>query len=103
MTFKAEDMVLLSPAINEVVMVFQCKSGEFFLNRYDYAVLAVAHKSKDVTAELQKAAAWCYSNASQRKTKRGMMRFLNGWLSRAPDRKRGFIEAHTDSSWAADL
>lgn len=40
----------------------------------------------DIVLELRKAAAWCYSNPSNRKTKRGVSRFINGWLSRAQDK-----------------
>lgn len=40
----------------------------------------------DVDAELKKAAAWCFSNQANRKTRKGITRFLNGWLSRAQDK-----------------
>lgn len=40
----------------------------------------------DVEAELKKAAAWCYSNPKNRKTRKGIARYINSWLSRAQDR-----------------
>ena len=42
-----------------------------------------AYPNVDVFAELNEMAAWCASNAKDRKTQRGMPRFVNGWLSRA--------------------
>lgn len=39
----------------------------------------------DVKQELRKMAAWCDSNPTRRKTKRGIERFINNWLSRTQD------------------
>jgi hypothetical protein len=36
----------------------------------------------DVIAELRKIRAWCMSNPTDRKTRRGAMRFVNSWLER---------------------
>lgn len=40
----------------------------------------------DVMQELRKMAGWLDANPSKRKTKRGILRFVNGWLSREQDR-----------------
>ena len=37
----------------------------------------------DIIKELMKMRAWLISNDKRRKTKRGMKRFINSWLSRA--------------------
>ena len=39
----------------------------------------------DVEQELRKMVAWCDSNPTKRKTKRGVNKFINGWLSRTQD------------------
>lgn len=39
----------------------------------------------DVEQELRKMGAWCDSNPTRRKTKRGIERFINNWLSRTQD------------------
>ena len=39
----------------------------------------------DVKQELKKMAAWCDSNPTRRKTRRGIERFINNWLSRTQD------------------
>lgn len=40
----------------------------------------------DVVQELRNMAGWLDANPSKRKTKRGILRFVNGWLSREQDR-----------------
>lgn len=37
----------------------------------------------NVRAEMRKMSAWCINNPSRRKTKRGVTRFINSWLSSA--------------------
>ena len=39
----------------------------------------------DVRQELRKMVAWCDSNPAKRKTRRGIERFINNWLSRTQD------------------
>ena len=43
---------------------------------------AEAYRKLDVVAEALKAKAWLISNQSNRKSPRGMGKFLNGWFSR---------------------
>lgn len=40
----------------------------------------------DVLQELRKMKGWANANPTKRKTKRGILRFINGWLSREQDR-----------------
>lgn len=40
----------------------------------------------DVEQELKKMASWSDANPAKRKTRRGIVRFINGWLSREQDR-----------------
>lgn len=40
----------------------------------------------DVEQELRKMAAWSHSNPTRRKTRRGVDRFINGWLSKEQDK-----------------
>lgn len=41
------------------------------------------YRRVDVAGELRKARAWCVSNPGKRKTRRGIPKFLNSWLSGA--------------------
>jgi hypothetical protein len=49
----------------------------------DFAEL---YPAVDVPQELRAMRAWAISNPKQRKTKAGMMRFINGWLSKEQDK-----------------
>lgn len=40
----------------------------------------------DVFQELRKMAGWCEANPKRRKTKRGILNFINSWLSREQDK-----------------
>ena len=42
----------------------------------------------DVMQELRKMKSWLDSNPSRRKTKKGILRFVNGWLSKEQDKGR---------------
>lgn len=48
----------------------------------------VAYPAVDILAELRKIRTWCLANPANCKTKRGVARFVNGWLSREQDRAR---------------
>lgn len=46
----------------------------------------ILYPAVDIIQELRKMKGWCDSNPTKRKTKRGVRRFINGWLSRKQDR-----------------
>ena len=47
--------------------------------------LTAAHPRLDLHAQLRTAAVWLAANPTKRKTRRGMARFVAGWMSRAAD------------------
>lgn len=58
---------------------------------YDVPVEKIAfwkevYPAVDVEQELRKMIAWCDANPTRRKTKRGIEKFINGWLSREQDK-----------------
>lgn len=72
--------------------------------------LAAAHPGADLDRELAKAALWCDANPAKRKTARGMLRFLAGWLGRVRPGERhpgpddlGISEAEADAMLAAGM
>jgi hypothetical protein len=46
--------------------------------------LRKAYPKVDVAGELKKMRVWLIANPGKRKTRRGILRFINAWLSRAP-------------------
>jgi hypothetical protein len=53
------------------------------------AELGKAYPNVNIPGELAKARAWCFANPNGRKTKRGLSRFLNSWMSTASEKQRG--------------
>lgn len=87
------------------------KDGSLYeLKAEDLAMFKQVYTHIYVEHEIRKMIAWAVSNPSQRKTKRGIMRFVNGWLNRAkPEQsvtQRQYIQSTTleerlsDDSWA---
>ncbi len=60
--------------------------SDYAVTLADIAEFEMAYPGIDVAAELRKARAWCVTNAAQRKTRRGIGKFMSGWLSRAAER-----------------
>ena len=61
-----------------------CEDGSEFV--YPDKYLAEARKAYplvDIPSQVSKARAWLEANAGRKKTRRGMTKFLNGWLARA--------------------
>lgn len=53
----------------------------------------------DVMQELRKMKSWLDSNSSRRKTKKGILRFVNGWLSREQDKGRSPDSKHAKTKF----
>lgn len=66
---------------------FPCVKGEIWkitpdlVQHFQQTYLAV-----DVVQEIRKARSWCITHDKERKTSRGMDKFLNAWLARCQDR-----------------
>lgn len=56
-----------------------------------------AYPAVDIKQELQKMKSWLESNPSRKKTKRGINRFINNWLSREQD-EGGIYKNHDKNS-----
>lgn len=72
----------------EIEIPLVTKDGSFAVYADDVREFAEAYPGIDVLAELRKARSWCLNNPRQRKTARGVRRFLNSWLDRAQNRAR---------------
>ncbi len=99
---------------NQSAYKMPLKDGTLFeLKENDLIMFKQVYTAINVEFELKKMIAWLVSNPSNRKTKRGIMRFINGWLSRAKPQpmqsqitQRQHIQSTTleqrlnDDSWA---
>lgn len=92
----------MEPFLNEVaeenrVLVFKCQDGDYNLAPALYSDFCSAFGATATDRELTKARLWCETNAQNRKTRRGMGRFLNAWLCRAQGEKRTPVKGRSGS------
>jgi len=69
-----------SPA---VLTILTNTGFDFPITEDHVAEFKANYPAADVMQELRAMRAWAFSNSSKRKTKSGMLRFVNGWLSKA--------------------
>ena len=78
----------LEIAPTDVVLDLDMKTGDNFpVYEQDVKGWQMTYPSVDVVCELRKMKAWLEANPNRRKTRTGMKRFINGWLSREQDKK----------------
>lgn len=87
------------------VITLQLNTGEEY-PFYDSDIIQwkELYPAVDVMQELRNMKGWCISNPTKRKTKRGINRFVNNWLSREQDKggTRGYSKpAHQSSSYGS--
>ena len=82
-TFCAEPDELASAPVAEIIL----NDGSVYeVTEKEYAYYCSLYPAVDVIQELRKMTGWCDSNPANRKTRRGVRRFINSWLARAQDR-----------------
>lgn len=69
------------------VAILPLNTGEEYpIYQKDFDEWQILYPAVDVLQELNKMRGWCIANPDKRKTKRGVKRFINSWLSRQQDR-----------------
>lgn len=83
---------------SEPVAMLPLKDGtEYEISAESFEEFANAYPEINVLSEMRKMRAWCLSNPANRKTRRGIMKFINGWLGRAkPESSNSVIEPVRD-------
>jgi len=73
------------PVINLPTNRFENHGEEFTITETMFDEFWRAYPAVDLRSELKKIRLWLLSNKSRRKTKRGMLRFVNSWLAKQHD------------------
>lgn len=83
---------------SEPVAMLPLKDGtEYEISAESFEEFVNAYPAINVLSEMRKMRAWCLSNPANRKTRRGIMKFINGWLGRAkPESSNSAIEPVRD-------
>jgi hypothetical protein len=61
-------------------------NSEYEISNDVFAKLVALYPSCKVLQELRKMEGWLFANKNKRKTRRGVLRFVNNWLSREQDK-----------------
>lgn len=64
--------------------------SEYGVTQTDIDLFTELYPAVNVMQELRNMKGWCNSNPSKRKTRRGINRFINSWLSREQDNGRSY-------------
>ena len=82
----------VSGSVNESVIKdisVPLKDGDFFIPDNDYySLLKSTYKNIDTDQEFKNIISWCVSNPSNKKTKRGVKKFINGWMNRSNEKNK---------------
>ena len=62
---------------------------EYQITEADVAAWKELYQAVDIMQELRKMKGWADANPSKRKTRNGIKRFINGWLSKEQDKYHG--------------
>lgn len=94
---KPESLYDLNHTIDTALDLFQfpCQSGIYTPPMQLTRDFVLAFGEEHVTKEFLKARSWLIANQNNRKTQRGMGRFLNAWLCREAGMKRVAVKAVT--------
>lgn len=75
-----------APAEEAVIFLTLNDSSEYPVTCSQVKEWEVLYPAVDVNQELRKMRAWLQANQQRRKTKRGILRFVNNWLSKEQDK-----------------
>ncbi len=76
------------PASEPVIELILNDKSFYSVCQNDVDEWKMLYPAVDVMQELRKMKGWCDSNPAKRKTRRGIKRFINSWLSRQQDKGR---------------
>lgn len=72
--------------VPSIITIITNTGDEFPIVQKDVDLWKSCYPNVDVLQELRKMKAWSYNNPTRRKTKSGMKRFINNWLSKEQDK-----------------
>lgn len=76
------------PEIKPVISLLLNTGKEYPLPQSKLDEFQELYPAVDVMQELREIKAWCINNPKKRKTKAGVLRFINSWLAREQDKPR---------------
>lgn len=77
----------------------QLKDGYYLIAVEEMEHLKTLYLNVDVEQEIRKMVGWCEANATKRKTRSGIKRFINSWLSKAESEATKPTKIETKKEW----
>ena len=77
------------PSSPVVISILLNDKSEYQITEDDVAAWRELYQAVDIMQELRKMKGWADANPSKRKTRNGIKRFINGWLSKEQDKYHG--------------
>ena len=85
-----------------IISIITNAKDEYPITQADIDLFEESYPGVNVLAELKRFKAWSYANPKKRKTKAGMMRAINSWLSREQDKAGSPTRYHDNKPRIAD-
>lgn len=82
----AEPKIDSAPEAPPLALIILNDGTEFAVTQDIYDRLARTYPAVDTMQQLREIENWCFSNPKNRKTRNGVMRFINSWFSREQDK-----------------
>lgn len=82
----------------EIISFILKDNSIYSITESEYNEFAEAYQNVNIMQELKKIRAWCMSNPSKRKTRRGALKFVNNWLSNAQEKIKAYNNVSYDSA-----
>lgn len=82
----AEPKIDSAPTAPPIASLLLNDGTEFAVTQDIYDRLARTYPAVDTMQQLREIENWCFSNPKNRKTRNGVMRFINSWFSREQDK-----------------
>lgn len=82
----AEPKIDSAPEAPPIASIILNDGTEFAVTQDIYDRLARTYPAVDTMQQLREIENWCFSNPKNRKTRNGVMRFINSWFSREQDK-----------------
>lgn len=82
----AEPKIDSAPEAPPIASIILNDGTEFAVTQDIYDRLARTYPAVDTMQQLREIETWCFANAKNRKTRGGVMRFINSWFSREQDK-----------------
>ena len=85
----SDDDSALSVVVVEVIRLPLNTGPDFSVTGKHVDEFASLYPAVDVVQELRSMRGWCVANPTKRKTKGGILKFVNAWLAKAQDNSKG--------------